>query len=192
MKKLIIAILALFMTSSLFTACTTTGTSKPKFTSPQDLFERVPEDKKQAAAKANETLQKANKDLELSSEKLHLAKLQEELTEKYEKLAEYELKLAEAARQKAVIGIDYARWEAIDNAGLGDPRKNIKTLSGMRKNIAKIDTDIIGIDEKIRMTQVDVSDLVQAIKAQKEKVSVMEPGTAKFERFRDFLKDLMK
>lgn len=192
MKKLTIALLALFCANSLFTACTTTGSSNPKFTSPQELFEQVPEDEKQAAMQANETLQEANKDLNLSREKHYLAKLQEDLTEKYEKLAGYELELAEAARQKAVIGIDYARWKAIDNAGLGDPRKNIKTLSGMRKKIAKIDTDIIGIEENINYAQVDVSDLVTAIKAQEEKVSAMEPGTAKFERFRDFLLNLLK
>ncbi len=191
MKKLTIVLIVLFVASALFSGCTTTG-AKSKFTAPQPLFEQVPEADQQAAMQANETLQEANKDFDLSNEKLHLAELREDLAEKYKKLAQYELKLARAAQDKATIGIDYARWNAIYNANIGDKKKSINAKSDCQMKIAQIDAKTIEIKKKIDLAQLDVENLAQAIQAQDDKVGSMEPGTAEFEKFKDFLKDIMK
>jgi predicted nucleic acid-binding Zn-ribbon protein len=182
MKKLLSVNLIILFTAFLFTGCVTTQNIKSTFTSVDELYSKVPEDQR-------EKVQDAQKHLDIAKEKLKLAELNKEMATKQEKLRGYEKKLAELTHKGAATGVEMAKWETIDELGMGKKEKNIKSLYNLRAKISKLETNAINIQRDQVTTELHIEQLVKQIEDQEEKLKSMESSTSKLKEWLKKLTD---
>ena len=180
MKKLLGIKIIILCTLFLFAGCVTTKDIKSTFISADELYNQVPEENRKK-------VQDAEKHLDLAKEKLKLTELNKEMAAKQEKLRDYEHKLAELVNKEATLGVEIAKWQTIDELGLGQKEKNIKNLYNLRMKISKIETDRLQVQKDQATTQLHIEQLAKQIEDQEDKVKSMQPGTSKL---KDWLKKL--
>ena len=168
---------------SLSVGCATTQEIKGSITSKvssitsdvdQNLFAKVPEDKKAE-------VKKAEFDLKVSEEKVKLAELKKDLASTQENYAGYEQDQAQKYRQEAAIALDIAKTEAIDESGLGKKDDNIKVIADLKSKKLRMKADRVNVEGKLSTTKLRISSLTEQIKAQEEKIKGMESPEKKAE-----------
>lgn len=188
MKKMLKLNLILLCTVFLFSGCVTTQSLKNSFTSAtfssmDKLYSQVPENQRQ-------TVKDAEKHLDLAKEKIKLAGLQKDMAVKQEKLSGYKYKLAELSQEEAIIGVQIAKWEAIDAQGLGQKEKNIKSLYDLRMELSKKETDRLQLQKDIATRKLHIKKLNKEIQDQESKVESMESTSSKFKDWLDKIKNM--
>lgn len=165
--------LAFMLALSLLTSCESTRgfTSSMGMGSSaeEELLAKVPADEQTEVRKAKFDLQIAEENLQLAEQKKELASLQKKLTE-------YEEGVAKEYRKETEVGVDLAKWETIDRAGLGEKEDNINKIADLRAKKLKIEAERIKIEAKRDTTEEKIKDLMKQIEEQEEKITELETG----------------
>lgn len=176
MKKFWYINMALLLAFSLSVGCGTTQKAKNSVTSKvtsiisgvdQNLFAQVPEDKR-------EGVHKAEFDLKVSEEKMKLAELKKELAINQKEYADYEQDLTKKHRKDAAVALDMAKLEAIDKAGLGNEKDNIKAIADLEAKKLNVEADSVKIKAKLEIIELRISDLTKRIEEQKARIEGMK------------------
>lgn len=135
--------------------------------SDEDLLAQVP-------AEGREEIKKAEFDLQVAEEKMTLAEMKTELASLQKKYADYEEDAVDEHRKKAEVGVELAKAEAIDRAGLGEKQANIEEIADLKAKELKIEANRIKIEAKRDTTGEKISDLVKQIEEQETKITNLE------------------
>ncbi len=127
----------------------------------EELAAQVPQDKRQAINKADDTLACAGKDLEL-------AKLKEDLADRQDDLANLGAKLAKSQARGARLALDIAKMQAIIENKLGNLEDNSKIINDLKSDASKNLDEQTGYQRKIDTATLYVRDWTQRV-ANKEK-----------------------
>ena len=150
---------------SLLTGCESTRSFKSTMTGSPDenLLAQVP-------AEEREEIKKAEFDLQVAEEMIKLAEMKTELASLKKKYAEYDEDAADKNRKKAEVGVELAKLEAIDKAGLGEKQENIEDIADLKAKELKIEVDRIKIEAKRDTTGEKINDLRKQIEEQETKI----------------------
>lgn len=154
---------------SLLTGCEATRslTGSMSGSSDADLLAQVP-------AEEREEIKKAEFDLQVAEEKMNLAEMKKELASLQKKYADYEEDAADEHRKKAEVGVELAKVEAIDRAGLGEKQANIEEIADLKSKELKIEANWIKIEAKRDTTGAKINDLLKQIEEQETKIMNLE------------------
>lgn len=160
--------MAILFAFLLLTACETTRSLTGMGSSgEEELLAMVPADER------NE-VRKAEFDLQVAEEKLKLAEMKKELASLQKKLADYEEGVAKEYRKQTEVGVDLAKWETIDRAGLGEKQENIGKIADFRAKKLKLEAELIKIRAKRDTTEEQIKDLMHQIEEQQTKIVNLE------------------
>ena len=150
---------------SLLTGCEATRslTSSISGSPDENLLAQVP-------AEEREEVKKAEFDLQVAGEKMTLAEMKTELASLQKKYADYDEDAVKEYRKKAEVGVDIAKLEAIDKAGLGEKQANIKDIADLKAKELKIEANRIKIEAKRDTTGEKINDLMKQIEEQETKI----------------------
>ena len=154
---------------SLLTGCEATRslTSSISGSSDENLLAQVP-------AEEREGVKKAEFDLQVAEEKVTLAEMKTELASLQKKYADYEEDAADEYQKKAEVGVELAKLEAIDRAGLGEKQANIEDIADLKSKELKIEASRIKIQAKRDTTGEKINDLLKQIEEQETKIINLE------------------
>ena len=168
--KIFVHISLIFLLAlSLLTGCEATRslTSSISGSPDENLLAQVP-------AEEREEVKKAEFDLQVAQEKITLAEMKTELASLQKKYADYDEDAADEYREKAEVGVDIAKLEAIDRAGLGEKQANIKDIADLKAKQLKIEANRIKIEAKRDTMGEKISDLMKQIEEQETKIMNLE------------------
>ena len=150
---------------SLLTGCEATRsiTSSMSGSPDENLLAQVP-------AEEREEVKKAEFDLQVAEEKMKLAEMKTELASLQKKYADYDEDAVKEYRKKAEVGVDIAKLEAIDKAGLGEKQANIEDIADLKAKELKIEANRIKIEAKRDTTGEKINDLMKQIEEQETKI----------------------
>ncbi len=154
---------------SLLTGCEATRslTSSISGSSDENLLAQVP-------AEEREEVKKAEFDLQVAEEKMTLAEMKTELASLQKKYADYEEDAADEYQKKAEVGVELAKLQAIDRAGLGEKQANIEDIADLKAKELKIEANRIKIEAKRDTTGEKINDLLKQIEEQETKIINLE------------------
>jgi uncharacterized coiled-coil protein SlyX len=154
---------------SLLTGCEATRSLTSSISSSPDenLLAQVP-------AEQREEVKKAEFDLQVAEEKMALAEMKAELASLQKKYADYDEDAADEYRKKAEVGVELAKLEAIDKAGLGEKQANIEDIADLKAKELKIEANRIKIEAKRDTTGEKINDLMKQIEEQETKIMNLE------------------
>ena len=154
---------------SLLTGCEATRslTSSISGSSDENLLAQVP-------AEEREEVKKAEFALQVAEEKMKLAEMKTELASLQKKYADYEEDAADEYQKKAGVGVELAKLEAIDRAGLGEKQANIEDIADLKSKELKIEANKIKIEAKRDTTGEKINDLLKQIEEQETKIINLE------------------
>ena len=162
--------LVFLLAFSLLTGCETTRklTSSITGASGEDeLLAQVP-------AEGREEVRKAEFDLQVAQEKFKLAEMQTELASLRKKRADYAEDMADKYHDQAEVGVELAKLEAIDRAGLGEKEDNINKIADLKGKKLKIEADRIKYEAKRDTTEEKINGLIREIEEQETKIINLE------------------
>ena len=162
--------LVFLLAFSLLTGCETTRklTSSITGTSGEDeLLAQVP-------AEGREEIRKAEFDLQVAQEKFKLAEMKSELAALSKKRADYAEDMADKYHDQAEVGVELAKLEAIDRAGLGEKEDNINKIADLKGKKLKIEADRIKFEAKRDTTEEKINGLIREIEEQETKIVNLE------------------
>jgi len=175
-------IVILLLTMFLFAGCatmdeltTSISTKVISITSnvDQNLVAKVPEDKRGGFPAAEFAVK-------VTEEKLKLAQLKTELAVKQKKYTQYEEDLADIGLKNASLDYDIIKQEAINaTPGLGKKEDNVKALTNLKLKKNELEKDKIQTEANMDATKQQMSDLIDKIKEQEEKVKGLSSDQAK-------------
>ena len=184
MKTLCYAGLTFFLAVSLLAGCVTLPTkdtsatkSSPKGTE-EGLYSKVPAAMRAPVREAEFDLEQAKSKAEIAGEEVKLAELQKEKALLEEKYAGYRMQLAEINKRKAELEVEIRKFEAIDNASLGDKEDNIRQIANLKTRKLSIESDGIRVKANFDTTDLRIKKLTKQIKAQEAKVHESEKNSA--------------
>jgi hypothetical protein len=150
---------------SLLTGCEATRslTSSISGSPDENLLAQVP-------AEEREEVKKAEFDLQVAGEKMTLAEMKTELASLQKKYADYDEDAVKEYRKKAEVGVELAKLEAIDKAGLGEKQANIEDIAALKAKELKIEANRIKIEAKRDTTGEKINDLMKQIEEQETKI----------------------
>ena len=150
---------------SLLTGCEATRslTSSISGSPDENLLAQVP-------AEEREEVKKAEFDLQVAEEKMKLAEMKTELASLQKKYADYDEDAVKEYRKKAEVGVELAKLEAIDKAGLGEKQANIEDIAALKAKELKIEANRIKIEAKRDTTGEKINDLMKQIEEQETKI----------------------
>jgi hypothetical protein len=150
---------------SLLTGCEATRslTSSMSGSPDENLLAQVP-------AEEREEVKKAEFDLQVAGEKMTLAEMKTELASLQKKYADYDEDAVKEYRKKAEVGVELAKLEAIDKAGLGEKQANIEDIAALKAKELKIEANRIKIEAKRDTTGEKINDLMKQIEEQETKI----------------------
>ena len=150
---------------SLLTGCEATRslTSSISGSPDENLLAQVP-------AEEREEVKKAEFDLQVAEEKMKLAEMKTELASLQKKYADYDEDAVKEYRKKAEVGVDIAKLEAIDKAGLGEKQANIEDIADLKAKELKIEANRIKIEAKRDTTGEKINDLMKQIEEQETRI----------------------
>ncbi len=150
---------------SLLTGCEATRSLTKSISSSPDenLLAQVP-------AEEREEIKKAEFNLQVAEEKVALAEMKKELASLQKKYADYDEDAADEYRKKAEVGVELAKLEAIDKAGLGEKQANIEDIADLKAKELKIEANRIKIEAKRDTTGEKINDLMKQIEEQETKI----------------------
>ena len=150
---------------SLLTGCEATRslTSSISGSPDENLLAQVP-------AEEREEVKKAEFDLQVAEEKMKLAEMKTELASLQKKYADYDEDAVKEYRKKAEIGMELAKFKAIDKAGLGEKQANIEDIADLKAKELKIEANRIKIEAKRNTTGEKINDLMKQIEEQETKI----------------------
>ena len=148
---------------SLLTGCEATRSLTKSGSSDENLLAQVP-------AEEREEVKKAEFDLQVAEEKITLAEMKTELASLQKKYADYDEDAVKEHRKKAEVGVDIAKLEAIDKAGLGEKQANIEDIADLKAKELKIEANRIKIEAKRDTTGEKINDLMKQIEEQETKI----------------------
>ena len=163
---------------SLLTGCEATRSLTKSISSSPDenLLAQVP-------AEEREEIKKAEFNLQVAEEKMALAEMKTELASLQKKYADYDEDAADEYRKKAEVGVELAKLEAIDKAGLGEKQANIEDIADLKAQELKIEANRIKIEAKRDTMGEKISDLMKQIEEQETKIMNLEAaGVPEFEK----------
>ena len=167
MKSLGYISLVFLLAFSLLTGCETarklTGVSSDK----DELLAQVP-------AEGREEIRKAEFDLQVAQEKLKLAEMKSELASLQKKHADYAEDMADKYQDQAEVGVELAKLEAIDRAGLGEKEDNINKIADLKGKRLKIEANRIKFEAKRDTTEEKINGLIKEIEEQETKIINLE------------------
>ena len=154
---------------SLLTGCEATRslTSSISGSSDENLLAQVP-------AEEREEVKNAEFDLQVAQEKMTLAEMKSELASLQKKYADYEEDAADEYQKKAEVGVELAKLQAIDRAGLGEKQANIEDIADLKAKELKIEANRIKIEAKRDTTGEKINDLLKQIEEQETKIINLE------------------
>jgi len=172
MKTIALVGLAVLLGVTLLSGCETTRSITDSFSSSsssvdENLFAQVPTDERAGVEKAEIILQ-------IADEKSQLAEMKKQLTSLQETYAKYDKDAADELRKEAEVGVDLAKWEAIDKANLGDKDKNTDAIADLRAKQLKIEADRVKIEAKRDNVQRQINDLSNQIEEQNTRIINLE------------------
>jgi chromosome segregation ATPase len=148
---------------SLLTGCEATRSLTRSGSSDENLLAQVP-------AEEREEVKKAEFDLQVAEEKLKLAEMKTELASLQKKYADYAEDVADKYRDEAEVGVELAKLEAIDRAGLGDVEDNKKKIANLTTKKYKIKGDRTQIEYDRDKVERKINDLLKQIEEQETKI----------------------
>ena len=162
--------LAFLLALVLLTACETTRSLTGMGSSgEEELLAMVPADEQ-------DEVRKAEFNLQVAEEKLKLAEMKKELGSLQKKLADYEEGVAKEYHKETDVGVDLAKWQTIDKAGLGEKQNNIEKIADLRAKKLKLEAERIRIQAKRDTTEEQIKDLMHQIEEQETKIVNLEAG----------------
>jgi len=172
--KRILYISLVFLIALSFTAGCATLTkgskTKTKKTSDKSLYSQVPASMRADVKEAEFDLQEAKRNVKTAKEIIKIGKLRKELGDKEKKRADYKLDAAETVLEEKEIAVEAARWEAIDNANLGDKIANIKKIAKLKSKKLSYEADALEAKADLVTTELEIKRL-------KKKIAKMEAKT---------------
>ena len=150
---------------SLLTGCEATRsfTSSISGSPDENLLAQVP-------AEEREEVKKAEFDLQVAEEKMKLAEMKTELASLRKKYADYAEDVADKYRDETEVGVELAKLEAIDRAGLGDVEDNKKKIANLTTKKYKIKGDRTQIEYDRDKVERKINDLLKQIEEQETKI----------------------
>ncbi|UCG66228.1 MAG: hypothetical protein JSW12_04120 [Deltaproteobacteria bacterium] len=176
MKTLCYAGLTFLLAVSLLAGCITLPTKGASATksslkgTEEGLYSKVPAAMRAPVREAEFDLEQAKSKAELAGEEVKLAELQKEKALLEEKYAGYGMQLAEINKRKAELEVEIRKFEAIDNANLGDKEDNIRQIANLKTKKLNIESDGIRVKADFDTTELKIKKLTKQIKAQETKV----------------------
>jgi hypothetical protein len=161
---------------SLFAGCITIPTKKTSATKSssvgtgEGLYSKVPAAMRAPVREAEFDLEQAKAKAEIAREKVKLAELQKEKALLEGKYADYGMQLAEINERKAELEVEIRKFEAIDNANLGDKEDNIREIANLKTKKLGTESDGIRVKAELDTTDLKIKKLTKQIEAQKTKV----------------------
>jgi hypothetical protein len=162
--------------SLLFAGCITLPTkntsatkSSPKGTE-GNLYSKVPAAMRAPVREAEFDLEQAKSKTKVAREKVKLAELQKERALLEGKSADYAMELAEIFERKAELVVEIKKFEAIDNANLGDKEDNIRQIANLKTKKLSMESDGVRVKADFDTTELKIKKLTKQIKAQETKV----------------------
>ena len=154
---------------SLLTGCEATRslTSSIGGSSDENLLAQVP-------AEEREEVKEAEFALQVAEEKLALAEMKTELASLRKKYADYAEDVADKYHDEAEVGVELAKLEAIDSAGLGDLENNKKKIANLTTKKYKIKGDRTQIEYDRDYEERKINDLLKQIDEQETKIINLE------------------
>jgi hypothetical protein len=180
MKTLCYAGLTFLLAVSLFAGCVTIPTKSTSATksSPtgtkEGLYSKVPAAMRAPVREAEFDLEQAKSKAGIAREKVKLAELKKERAVLEGKFADYAMELAEILERKAELVVEIRKFEAIDNANLGDKEDNIRQIAKLKTKKLSIESDGIRVKADFDTTELKIKKLIKEIKAQETKVQKTE------------------
>ena len=162
--------LVFLLAFSLLTGCETTRKLTSSITGAagdDELLAQVP-------AEGREEVRKAEFDLQLAQEKLKLAEMKSELASLQKKRADYAEDMADKYHDQAEVGVELAKLEAIDRAGLGEKEDNINKIADLKGKKLKLEADKIKFEAKRDTTEEKINGLIREIEEQETKIVNLE------------------
>ena len=163
--------LVFLLAFSLLTGCETTrklSSSIPGVSSDEDeLLAQVP-------AEGREEVRKAEFNLQVAQEKLKLAEMKTELASLQKKRADYAEDVADKYHDEAEVGVELAKLEVIDRAGLGEKEDNINKIADLKGKRLKIEANRIKFEAKRDTTEEKINGLIKEIEEQETKIINLE------------------
>jgi chromosome segregation ATPase len=180
MRRLLVLSLVIAVAFSVLVSCETTRSLTSKVGSitsrvDEDLFAQVPEQERGDADKAALTLM-------VSEEKVKLAEMKTELANLQKKSAGYEEDLAKRLQKEAALGVDIAKLEAIDKAGLGDKDDNTRKIADLKSKRLESEAQRVKIEAQLATTKRQIRDLTKQIEERAQKMEVLATGEGQKEK----------
>jgi len=169
MKRIGHVALIISLAITLLSGCETTRSITGSVSSSvdQELFAQVP-------AEERAGVEKAESDLQIAEEKAQLAAMKQQLSSLQKEYAEYAKDVADEYRKEAEVGVDIAKWEAIDKSDLGNKNKNTDAIADLKAKRLKIEANRVKIEAKRDNFERQIKDLSEQIGEQETKIMNLE------------------
>ncbi|UCF71838.1 MAG: hypothetical protein JSW35_06405 [Deltaproteobacteria bacterium] len=180
MRRLLVLSLVIAVAFSLLVSCETTRSLTSKVGSitsrvDEDVFAQVPEQERGDVDKAALALM-------VSEEKVKLAEMKTELANLQKKCAGYEEDVAKRLQKEAALGVDIAKLEAIDKAGLGDKDDNTRKIANLKSKKLESEAQRVKIEAQQATAKRQMRDLTKQIEEQAQKMEVLATGKGQKEK----------
>jgi len=172
MKTIGLVGLTVLLGVTLLSGCETTRSITDSLSSSsssvdENLFAQVP-------VEARAGVEKAEIELQIADEKSQLAEMKKQLTSLQETYAKHDKDAADELRKEAEVGVDLAKWEAIDKANLGEKDKSTDAIADLKAKQLKIEADRVKIEAKRDNVQRQINDLSKQIEGQHTRIINLE------------------
>ena len=138
--------------------------------SEEGLYRKVPASLRADVKEAKYDLKRAKSNSSLAEKKLKLSDLKKEREILRNEYAKHNKKLAQVLVEKANIGVEIKKMEAIDNSNLGDKAGNIKRIASLKTKSLSIESGAIEIKADMDTTKLEIKQLTKQIILQEKKI----------------------
>ncbi len=167
MKRILYISLTLLVALCFASGCLTTSknTKTGKKTSDASLYSQVPASMRADVKEAEFDLQEAKRNVKNAEKTIEIGKLRKELGNKEKKRTDYKLDEAETVLEEKEIAVEAAKWEAIDNANLGDKIANIKKIAKLKSKKLGYEADALEAKADLVTTELEIKKLKRKIES---------------------------
>jgi len=167
MKRILYISLTLLVALCFASGCLTTSsnTKTSKKTSDASLYSQVPASMRADVKEAEFDLQEAKRNVKNAEKIIEIGKLRKELGNKEKKRSDYKLDEAETVLEEKEIAVEAAKWEAIDNANLGDKIANIKKIAKLKSKKLGYEADALEAKADLVTTELEIKKLKRKIES---------------------------
>lgn len=176
MKRFLFITLTLLVVLAFAGGCSTMSKIQvPKLTkaskeSDEGLYRKVPASLRADVKEAKYDLKRAKSNASLAEKKLELSALKREREILRNEYAKHNRQLAKVLVEKASVGVEIKKLEAIDNSNLGDKAGNIKRIASLKTKSLSIESGAIEIKADMDTTKLKIKELTKKIIRQEKKI----------------------